>query len=192
MSFENPTSPSPEVPENTEPTKKDPRIESEEKESIFNANERFKFEVFTDSLRRISGFLREREQDRLNQLIPEREAYAFSGIGNQIGELVLSKEKKDIEEVENLIRRLIYVFEQFGKAPPERMVRDGSDNLRRGAFLMNSLSDTILDLRGVLGGSEKPEYESLLSLLRRTQDLSQKVAIWLSKKAGLLEGRSRY
>ena len=53
-------------------------------------------------------------------------------------------------------------------------------------------ADEAMSLKSFLGSKGKEEYAGIILGLNRSIELSEKVSIWLRKKADLLEGRGRY
>lgn len=156
------------------------------KESL-ESGELFRLEHLAESLRRIAGALAEREQEDLNPLINEQAISAIRSISTTLYNF--STNGTDIKEIEEQLSRLASVFDSFGDVPQQRIVRENTENLKRLAFQMRELGDVCLDLKSYLGSKEKRENEQTIADLNRIMGRSEKVWIWLRKKADLLDRR---
>lgn len=150
----------------------------------------FRLTLLAEGVKKIGFCLSKRNADGLSDLMDR----------NAVG--VLFSAQREMEEsngggkdfpthLQESISKLNYALDQFGKVPPERMVKEDSGSLRYLNGAMRGLADEVLSLKSLLGGKEKEEYDPAIRELNRCLELSQKVSFWLRKKADILEGRGK-
>ncbi len=173
-------------PQPTEPEKP-----KESAPNHLEKGEAFRLNTLAESVKRIGICLAKREADGLNSLIDRSGVGAFFSVSSGIEEF-LSGNKDTIAELQETIPKLNFAFEQFGKVPPERMVREDTESLKYLNHTLLGFADEAMSLKSFLGSKGKEEYAGIILGLNRSIELSEKVSIWLRKKADLLEGRGRY
>ncbi len=175
----------------TPPVPEEPEKAQEAVPNQVEEGESFRVDSLAESIRKIGSVLAKRESDGLNALIDRGGVGSFFSLSTALGESVTGN-KDSIAELKDIVPRLNQTLDQFGKVPPERIVRENTESLKYLSRALRGFSEEALTLKSLLGSKEKEEYAEVIRGLNRAIDRSEKISLWLRKKADILEGRGRY
>jgi len=178
------------APEVIEQPQEQPVEKPVEKEKVFDSHEILKLNNLAESVGFLATTLANRDREGLSPLIENREIGAFYSLATDIQEISISNSENVRADLEEKLKRLLYVLGQFGQAQQPRVLREDTDSLRRLSFKMGEFMDVCLDLKSFQGGKKNKDFEPTILLLIGIMDKAEKIKLWLGKKRSILEERS--
>ena len=110
--------------------------------------------VTLEAAKGVAHALREREQDRLSQLIDENHISRIAAAADRC-ETAVSSAKSNREDLDAALGSLTSALEQIGKAPRSRNINDSVESLSEIISRLKNVEDGAHNTRPALMGSDE-------------------------------------
>ena len=148
------------------------------------------FELFLESLKKLASALRERDEKRLNALLPP-ESVGQIARGARTIEDLLSAKKTDAGSVKSEIAKVTMAVEMIGSVRQHGAIREDTDNLGRTRYCLGQVEEgSRAAMFGCLRSSSE-DVKTIAGALEHLFDTVQKKRSYIARLADAFSGYRR-